>query len=90
VTRKPWCPPLVEMSIGMVGHLLCWELQEVNGQWSAWVSWVQETGGRPVHKIVEVRAGSLSPLDMPEAYADVPRRVLGKDGQIRPWAGETG
>jgi hypothetical protein len=74
----------------MVGHLLAWELREVDGAWWAWVSWVQDSGGRPVHKIVDVRAGSLRPLEEPGAYADVPRHVLRNDGQVRPWAGETG
>jgi hypothetical protein len=30
-----------------------------------------------------VQAGSLAPLEAPEAYADVLRRVLGRDGVIR-------
>lgn len=25
--REPWCPPIVEMSTGSVGHLLAWELR---------------------------------------------------------------
>ena len=90
MTRKPWCPPIVEMSTGSVGHLLAWELREVNGSWWAWISWVQETGGRRVHKLVDVQARSVRPLEDPQAYADVPRRVLGNDGQIRLWSGETG
>ena len=49
----------------------------------AWVSWVQETGGRHVHKVVQVQAASLRPLEPPDAYQDVPRRVPGLDGQIR-------
>ncbi len=32
------------------------------------------------------RAGSLAPIEAPDAYGDVPRRVLGKDGVIRPLA----
>jgi hypothetical protein len=45
-------------------------------------SWVQTTGDPPWHrhKVVEVRAESLAPLEAPDAYADAPRRVLGKDG----------
>jgi hypothetical protein len=71
------------MAGGMVGHLLAWEKNEGDGSWWAWVSWVQETGGRRVHKVVQVRAASLRPLEPPEAYKRVPRRVLGNDGQIR-------
>jgi len=84
----PWAPPLVELSIGEVGHLLEWRQHELDGQWHAWVSWVQTTGDPPRHrhKVVEVRAASLAPLEDPDAYRDVPRRVLGNDGKIRPWA----
>jgi hypothetical protein len=35
------------------------------------------------HKVVLVRAASLRPLEPPETYKQVPRRVLGDDGQIR-------
>jgi hypothetical protein len=44
----------------------------------------QESGGRHHHKVVQVRAGSLRPLEPPEAYHAVPRRVLGHDGHSRP------
>jgi hypothetical protein len=81
--KPPWCPPLVEMMGGTIGHLLCWEQHERDGSWWAWVSWVQQNGGRPVHKVVGVQAGSLAPIESPEAYRDVPRRVLGNDGTIR-------
>ena len=74
----------------MVGHLLAWEMHERDGSWHAWVSWVQQAGGRHVHKIVDVRAGSLHPLEAPDAYSAVPRRVRGRDGLIRPWSGESG
>ena len=77
--RAPWAPPLVEMTGGITGHLLAWERHERDGSWWAWVPWVQESGGRRVHKVVQVRAGSLRPLEPPEAYKDVPRRVLGHD-----------
>jgi hypothetical protein len=53
-------------------------------------NWVHETGGRHVHKVVDVRAGSLQPLEHPDAYSAVPRRVRGNDGLIRPWSGESG
>jgi len=82
--EAPWAPPLVKMSSGMVGHLLAWEKNEGDGSWWAWVSWVQETGGRHVHKVVQVRAAGLSPLEPPEAYKAVPRRVFGLDGRVRP------
>jgi hypothetical protein len=74
----------------MVGHLLAWEMHEHDGTWHAWVSWIQQAGGRPVHKVVDVRAGSLQPLEPPDAYSSVPRRVRGSDGLIRPWSGESG
>jgi hypothetical protein len=76
------------MTDGTVGHLLAWELVEVDGSWSAWVSWVQQANGRPVHKVVTVRASQLQPLEGPESYSRVPRRVRGRDGVIRPWSGE--
>jgi hypothetical protein len=74
----------------MVGHLLAWEMHEHDGTWHAWVSWIQQAGGRHVHKVVDVRAGSLQPLEPPDAYSSVPRRVRGSDGLIRPWSGESG
>jgi hypothetical protein len=74
----------------MVGHLLAWEMHEHDGTWHAWVSWIQQAGGRHVHKVVDVRAGSLQPLESPDAYSAVPRRVRGSDGLIRPWSGESG
>lgn len=81
--HAPWAPPLVEMTTGIAGHLLAWQQQEVDGSWWAWVSWVQETGGRHRHKVVRVRAARLRPLEEPEAYKAVQRRVRGLDGQIR-------
>ena len=89
-TRPPWAPPLVELLPGVVGHLLAWEKVEADGTWWAWVSWVQETGGRYVHKVVQVRADGLRPLEPPEAYQQVPRRVRGLDGQIRDAGGGAG
>jgi hypothetical protein len=67
----------------MAGHPLAWERHESDGSWWAWVSWVQESGGRRNHKVVPVRASSLRPLERPETYKTVPRRVRGLDGQIR-------
>jgi hypothetical protein len=87
--KAPWSPPIVEMGEGIVAHLLCWELRERDGSWSAWVSWVQSTGTpvRHRHKVVTVRAGALSPLEAPDAYLQVPRRVGGLDGRFRLWTG---
>jgi hypothetical protein len=75
---------------GTIGHLLCWEMLELDGSWHAWVSWVQQAGGRPTHKVVTVRASQLQPLEEPESYSRVPRRARGRDGLIRPWSGEIG
>jgi hypothetical protein len=47
------------------------------------VSWGHDAGRRREHKVVLVRAESLRPLEPPEAYQAVPRRVLGHDGRIR-------
>jgi hypothetical protein len=88
VKDAPWAPPIVAMPSGAVGHLLAWELIEVDGTWRAWVSWVQHPGARPVHKIVNVLASALRPLEPPESYELVPRRVRERDGLIRPWSGE--
>lgn len=84
----PYAPPLVALGDTIVGHLLAWELTEVDGSWWAWVSWVQQSGGRTIHKIVTVRASGLQPLEGPDAYSNVPRRVRGRDGLLRPWSGE--
>jgi hypothetical protein len=72
------------MTGGIVGHLLAWERHERDGSWWAWVSWIQQSGDKRLHKVVQVRAGSLRPLEPPEAYKDVPRRVLGHDRPSRP------
>jgi hypothetical protein len=80
--KTPWAPPLVELEVGIAGHPLAWERHERDGSWWAWVSWIHESGGRRDHKVVLVRAGSLRPLEPPEAYKAVPRRVRGLDGHI--------
>jgi len=49
----------------------------------SWVSWVQETGGRHVHKVVQVCAACLRPLERPEAYQQVVPRVPGLNGVFR-------
>lgn len=84
---RPWSPPIVELAGDGAAYLLCWELHERDGSWYAWVSWIQSTGDpvRYRHRVVSVRAGAVRPLENPGAYARVPRRVLGRDGQIRPW-----
>ena len=87
-SHEPDAPPIVGLADGRVGHLLAWELNETNGSWQAWISWVQRASGRPVQKIVNVSAAGLQPLEEPERYSRVPRRVRGRDGMIRPWSGE--
>jgi hypothetical protein len=74
----------VELTGGITGHLLAWEQHERDGSWWAWVSWVQEADGRRLHKVVQVRADSLRPLEPPEAYKDVPRRVPAATGTAAP------
>jgi hypothetical protein len=73
--RAPWAPPLVEMADGITGHLLAWERHERDGSWWAWVSWIQESGDRRLHTVVQVRAGSLRPLEPPWPTAAKPGRV---------------
>lgn len=84
----PYSPPIVALNDTVVGHLLAWELHEIDGSWTAWVSWVQKAGGRHLHKIVNVGAATLRPLEGPESYERVPRTVRGRDGVVRPWSGE--
>jgi hypothetical protein len=88
VKDAPYAPPIVALSDTTVGHLLAWELTEIDGSWWAWVSWIQNSGGRVLHKVVQVRASGLQPIEGPESYERVPRRVRGRDGVIRPWSGE--
>jgi hypothetical protein len=76
------------MSSGAIGHLLALELVEVDGTWRAWVSWVQHSGARPIHKVVSVLTSGLQPLESPDSYEVVPTRVRGRDGINRPWRGE--
>jgi len=82
---RPPCPPIVKLSSGRAGHLLAWEQHEADGSWWAWVSWVQETSRGYRHLIAEVRADGVEPAEPLDVYRAVPRRVLGRDGQIRPW-----
>jgi hypothetical protein len=86
--REPPSPPLVEPADGTAGHLLRWEQHERDMSWHAWISWIQSTE-HPVrhhHRVACVRAETVHPLEAPAAYHDVPRRTLGADGRIRPWA----
>jgi hypothetical protein len=83
--EPPYSPPVVAMTSGPIGHLLCWERHERDGSWWAWVSWIQQTSDYAIHKIVCVPAESLTPLETPEAYRQVPRRIFGDDGRIKPW-----
>jgi hypothetical protein len=85
--EPPYCPPVVGMASGPIGHLLCWDRHERDGSWWAWVSWIQQTSDRAVHKIVCVPTQSLTPLETPDAYREVPRRIFGNDGRIRPRSG---
>jgi hypothetical protein len=94
---EPDCPPLVLITGGgedQAAFLLAWECREsAPSDWSAWVAWIRETGGRQVRHVTTVRAERLRPLEPPEAYRDVPRRVRGLDGVVRQWspgAGEPG
>ncbi len=45
------------------------------------MSWVQTSGDR---HFVSVRAALLALIEAPDAYTDVPRRILGSDGAIKP------
>jgi hypothetical protein len=75
-----------ELGLDAVAHLLCWELPELSGSWQAWI--------RGYSKLAADRFTRWSrwprqePLEEPESYWKVPRRVRGSDGLIRPWAGE--
>ena len=70
----PWASRLVEMTGGMVGHLLAWERHELDGSWWAWVSWVQEPGGRRLHKVVQVRVTCLGSTWKSAPTVSRPRR----------------
>jgi hypothetical protein len=74
------------MTGGGIGHLLCWERRKRDRTWYAWVG-VQSTGDpvRYRHHVVNMRADGIRRLESPEAYQNVPRRTLGRDGRIRPW-----
>jgi hypothetical protein len=85
----PYSPPIVQLNDeGAVAHLLAWELIEADGNWWAWVSWVNEASAQPKHMVVQVRADQLKPLEQADAYTRVERRVRGMDGVIRPYQTE--
>lgn len=83
---EPACPPLVQVGEETVAYLLAWEQHERDGSWWAWVTWIRTVNDQPRRHVVSVRAGSIRPLEPPDAYRQVPRRVLGNDGIIRAWA----
>ena len=66
-------------------YLLCWELIEVTGEWWCWLTWIRERRGSPYRHVACVPAGSVQPIEQPEAYRAVPRRVRGRNGVIQPW-----
>jgi hypothetical protein len=86
VRNEPPSPPIVEFGDDAVAYLLAWEQHEQDGSWWAWVTWIRERSGRPYRHVTTVRAARLRPVEVPSAYETVPRRVLGLDGQIRPWS----
>lgn len=87
VKDEPWSPPLVRLDRRepVTCHLLCWELHERDGAWHAWAMWLQVRRGEPYRHVVAVPAESVRAVEPAEAYRQVPRRVLGRDGVIRPW-----
>src|SRR5439155_16432529 len=48
----------------------------------SWHAWVQSTGesGPASSSLVAVRAGRVRPVEPPDAYRDVPRRMHGNGG----------
>ncbi len=68
-----------------MAYLLCWDRHQRDGSWHAWVTWVMTTGNGPRRHVVSVRAENVRPLEAPEAYRDVPRRVFVRQGETGPW-----
>jgi hypothetical protein len=60
--RELWASPHEDLPGGAAGHLLVRERNDADGTRRAWVSWVQETGGRRVPKPVPARPVGLHPL----------------------------
>jgi hypothetical protein len=84
-STPPPSPPIVLVGDGdqHAAFLICWERADADGDWSAWVMWVREQDGRPVRHVVCVPAAEIEPVEPPEAYRDVPRRVRRADGSVR-------
>ena len=83
---EPDCPPIVMCGLTEPhpAFQLCWELAA--GEWWAWVAWIRERRGQPYRHVVSVHGESVRPIEAPEAYRSVPRRVRGLDGVVRPWS----
>ncbi len=87
---EPRCPPIVQVGDEIVAYLLCWEQHEPDGSWHAWVTWIRYRAEVPFRHVVAVRAGHVRPLQRPDAYREVPRRIVGADLQIRAWPARRG
>lgn len=87
VRDEPWSPPLVVLDRRepITALLLGWEFHEHSGEWHAWVMWIRDRRGESYRHIVAVPASGVRAVEPGEAYAQVPRRVRGRDGQVRPW-----
>jgi hypothetical protein len=85
VKDDPPSPPIVQVGDDTVAYLLCWDQHELDGAWFAWVTWIMTTGNRPRRHVVSLPAARVRPLEEPEAYRDVPRRVFVRRGKTRPW-----
>ncbi len=85
VRDAPPSPPIVQVGDDTVAYLLCWDRHQRDGSWHAWVTWVMTTGNGPRRHVVSVRAENVRPLEAPEAYRDVPRRVFVRQGETGPW-----
>jgi hypothetical protein len=88
VRNEPPSPPIVLLPADdpVICYLLTWEMHERDGSWWAYVTWPRERNGQPYKHVTNVRADRLRPLEPAEAYRDVPRRILGRNGQLRPWS----
>jgi hypothetical protein len=88
VKNEPTSPPIVLLPADdpVVCYLLAWEMHERDGSWWAYVTWPRVRNGQSYRHVTSVRAERLEPLESAEVYAQVPRRVLGRDGEIRPWS----
>jgi hypothetical protein len=79
---EPDCPPLVLITGGgedQAAFLLAWEVRETApSEWSAWVAWVRETGGRPRRHVTTILAARLRPQPQ-----DHPQRVAWRPGIFR-------